>query len=137
MVKLIDYIRKLNPIQIIKKKTMTEVIVIVVLILAAKKAGAISLGTIAGTLLSHGLTPQSQLNSGHGAYLRDTFRQNTLIPTFRRIRDSLVELENVTFNSKIVIVFTLTIVTFAFMAVGLCIHALRTRIRIVEERARG
>ena len=93
---------------------------------------AINFGAIANSLLSHGLQPSSTLSAGRGSYLQDDFRKTQLIPTFRRIKNTFLELDH---SVQIVWVFLILILLgeiMGFVIQGLYIYALRAKIQCLE-----
>ena len=102
-----------------------------------KSSEGFNIGTIATSLLSNGLQPQSQINAGQGTYLRDSFRQSQLIPTFKRIRDNFLQLQEATYGTKVFIAAMGTFIVTGFAVLSVCIFGLRNRVKSLEDRQRA
>ena len=93
---------------------------------------AISFGTLATSLLSHGLQPQSTLSAGHGGYLRDDFRRQHLIPTFKRIKSSFLEMDHSVQILWVLFILNLMVQMIGFLFLGLYLYALRSKLQCLE-----
>ena len=93
---------------------------------------AINFGAIANSLLSHGLQPSSTLSAGRGGYLQDDFRTTQLIPTFRRIKNTFLELDHSVQIVWVFMILILLVEIMGFVIQGLYIYALRAKIQCLE-----
>ena len=120
------------------KSIMKIIIGVTVLVgILVDSSKSFNLGALAASLVTHGLQPQSKLSVGHGDYLRDDFRRNQLIPTFGRIRESLMDFK----GSNWWIIFTLTSFVFltlcGFFFMGMSLHNIKERVNRLELQNRG
>ena len=111
-------------------------VVSTILIVISSQVEGMNLGAIASSLLSHGLQPTSKISIGQGAYLRDTFRTNQLIPTFRRIKETFLQMEDQNFCMRVILIFSMLMISVIVIMMGIWVHGIRNRVKVLENIGR-